>query len=201
MASALDYCPANCGDDAIDLPDIVTTLCKSVGVDLIDKVFFTEADAPGFSTSEYASAPSRTTAWAARLQQTGTKTVAGYTGNAAIRSYEVYDAQKPFVEPTLVTAFGGKQFKKKSDRTIDFVDYDNSEANHAWHNTMNCFKLIRVWFTAGGFEYGGKDGIIMSFASWHGIIESTDKPAEGWTGRLGYSSLLEPPKVARTAIL
>lgn len=199
MASALDYCPSDYVDCTADLPDVVVAACKSVGVDLIDNVFFCDPDAPGFSADDYASATALATALTARLKQTGTATITGYTGNAAIRKYEVFDGQKPFVEPTFVTAFGGLRFAKKTDRSIEFVDYDNSVANHEWHDKMNCYKLVRAWYTAGNFFYGGKDGIIMSFASWHGIIDSGDRPAEGFTSRLTWGARRTESKIARPA--
>ncbi len=70
MASALDYCPSSYNDCTAVLPDLTALACKGVGVDLIDRIYFTEANAPGFSATEYATPTSRATAWAARLAQT-----------------------------------------------------------------------------------------------------------------------------------
>lgn len=200
--SALDYCPSTYNDCTADMPDLVQAACLGVGVDLIDAILITPPDAPGFTTQDYASASALGTAIAARLKQTGTYTgLTGYALNSAIRKWNVYDGTKPFVEPTLVTARPGLQFAKRSQKTIEGVDYDNSIVNHTFHQTMNCYKTARIWYTAGGFLYGGKEGILVSFNSWHGIIDSGDRPTEGWTWRLSYLALRTEDKCVRPGVI
>ncbi|MCX6218339.1 MAG: hypothetical protein NT073_28105 [Spirosoma sp.] len=183
------------------MPEIPVAGCRKIGVDLFDTVLITESGAPGFTTAEWATDAALTTALVARLAQTGEKTVEGYTGNAAIRKWEVFDATKPGVEPEFVTAFGGLQFAKKTNKSIEFVDYDNSITNHQWHIEMNCLKIIKFLPLAGSFLYGPKEFVVGSFSSWHGIVNNTDTPTEGWTGRITWGSVLELPKRVRPAIL
>lgn len=202
MASALDYCPSTYLDCTAAMPDLIQANCVSVGVDLIDAILITPADAPGFTTSQYSTTSNLATALTERLKQTGTYlSLTGYSADSAIRKWNTFDATKAFVEPTLVTVRPGLQVAKRSQKSIDGADYDNSMANHVWHQTMNCYRTCRMWYLSGGFMYGGKDGIISSFTSWHGIIDSSDRPSEGWTWKLTYQALRTEDKAVRPGVV
>lgn len=202
MRSAIDYCPAPYLDCTAEFPDLVVNACAAVGVELIDTILITPAAAPGFTTAEYTDATTLATALTLRLKQTGTfLTLPGYTGNSAIRAWEVYDATLPAVDGNFVTYGRGFRAPKPVDKTIEGVDYDNSIINHEWHRKMNCGGRYRVWLLAGGYMYGGRNGIEVSFSSTHGIVDSSDRPSESHTWKLGYRSIQSMSKTLRPAVV
>lgn len=200
--SALEYCPSNFQGCAAVLPNVSDSKCARVlNQDLIDAILVTDADAPGFSDAEYADASSLTTALLARLSQTGTKSIAGYTGNAAIRVITVWDATQPATEPGTMTDSDGTKRAKASDKSFEGVDYNTSPENATFHNQMMCKGKFRIWVLSGGYMKGGKDGIIAGYMAWEGINDNSDRPTEGYTFRYSFKSALILPKIARPAIL
>lgn len=200
MASALDYCPPALGGCNPALPDMSAAACFDPNTDEIDTVLIAEPDSPGFTQDQWDDAEDLATALAARLGQTGTKTASGYTGNAAIRKWDVYDAQKPRVDRQTVKA-KGMEFPKKTPFSIEGTDYDASISNHNWHDSMNCKRRVKIWYTSGGYLYGGKDGMVVAFTSSHGIVTGNDTPSEGHAWKLTWEARRTESKTVRPAIL
>lgn len=202
MRSALEYCPTSYLGCAAVLPEVSDSKCARVlNQDLIDAILMTDADAPGFSEAEYADSTSLATALMARLSQTGTKTIAGYTGNAAIRLVTVWDATQPSTEPGFMTDNDGTKRAKASEKAFEGVDYNSSPENVVFHNKLMCKGKFRIWVLSGGYMKGGKDGIIAGYTAWEGITDNSDRPTEAINYRFTYKSVLLLPKVARPAIL
>lgn len=200
--SALEYCPSSYQGCGPSLPSVMDSKCARVlNQDLIDAILVTDADTPGFSEAEYANVAALTTALMARITQTGTKTIDGYSGNAAIRVLTVWDAIQPGTEPGFMTDSDGTKRAKASDKSFEGVDYNTSPENVLFHNQLMCKGKFRIWVLSGGYMKGGKDGIIAGYAAWEGITDNNDRPTEAINFRYTFKSALLLPKIARPAIV
>ena len=137
-------CPTDCTGL---LPKVKSSKCAPVILlSEITRIFVTKYDAAPFDDWKDASE------WVERLSEDGVQP-------NAIRPLPVI-GDKPAAAPVTKDISNGRKYTVGKDHTLNVKVDDVSDENYEFMRNTECGGQFRIWFeTAGGYLYGGNEGI------------------------------------------
>lgn len=173
-------CPTGC---ETALPVVKFNDCApAINLSEIEKIYIAKPIAAAFSDVAIA------TEWSTRLSETSV------TGDDSIRPLVVI-ADKPQPSNVVKEISNGRRMNVRKDHTINVTIDDVSDENYEFMRTLECGGQVKFWYqTAGGYLYGGNDGIQGTIVL-DGVLNRGRDEIETLTGTITWSAKFSPERV------
>lgn len=173
-------CPTGC---ETALPIVKFNECSPrVNLSEIEKIYVAKPIAKAFTDVAIA------TEWSTRLSETSV------TGDDSIRPLIVI-GDKPQPANVVKDISNGRRINVRKDHTINVTIDDVSDENYEFMRTLECGGQVKIWYeTAGGYLYGGNEGIDATFILDDVLNRGRDE-IETLTGTITWSAKFSPERV------
>lgn len=173
-------CPANC---TTELAETNFNECApAINLSEIVRIFIALASATPFTDVAQASE------WTTRLSQTATDV-------DAIRALTVI-ADKPAGTAVTRDISGGRTYIIGKDHTLNVSIDDTSDENYEFIRKLECGGKFKIWYeTAGGYLYGGNEGIPTKSVNFDDVLNRGADEIETFEGTITWRAKFHPERV------
>jgi hypothetical protein len=159
MSNPTITCPTGCLND---VPAISMDECNpAVDFSEIDKLYVTANVQPGCSLSDWTDASE----WATRIDNSGTAT-------CDIREWWV-SGELPDPERNITEIDNDREVASRMKFQATLQVYETNTTNYDAVRYIQCGTQFLIWYSAGGYLYGGTDGIEASIIASHQITKGS----------------------------